>query len=113
MQAKQKYDPDDNRRQQNFTDVIVEDFLIGAGGRSAGILWQISYFRRDNRFSLRGCNLFYVHDLNSLVAHITFPVHNSSSWGVPLVQGARVFITKVTLRCNCFFAIICMILDAA
>jgi hypothetical protein len=103
METKEKKDcADDDGREQNLTDVIVEDFLIGTGS-IAGMLFPFGNFLREGRAGWRGYVLFYVHVLTPLAATQSLPCAcNLVFWGVPLFPGARVFITKVPPHYNYF-----------
>jgi hypothetical protein len=102
METKKKNRADNDGREQNLTDVIVQDFLIGTGS-VAGTFFPFGNFLREDRAGWRGYVLFYVHVLTPLVAIQSFPcVCNFVFWGVPLFPGARVFITKVPPYYNCF-----------
>ena len=108
METKKKDRTNDDRSEQNLTDVIVEDFLVGTGNVSVAIFFPVRNFCGQDRAGFGRYVLFDVHVLTPLIATQSFPcVCNFVFWGVPLFPGARVFITKVPPDYNCFFAIIC------
>jgi hypothetical protein len=114
METKKKDRADDDRSEQNLTDVIVEDLLVGTGNVSVTIFFPVRNFCGQDRAGFRRYVLFDVHVLTPLVARQSFPcVCNFVFWGVPLFPGARVFITKVPPFYNCFFAIICRLFSTS
>ena len=103
MEAKKENRANDDGREQNLTDVVVEDLLVRTRNVTGMILFRIGNFRRDDRDGLGGYVLVYFHVLTPLVATQNYPcVTTLSFWGVPLFPGARVFITKVPPYYNCF-----------
>lgn len=97
---------DNDRCEQNLTDVIVEDLLVGTGS-VAGMFLPLRILRK-NRAAFRGYVLFYVHVLTPLVATQNYPcdcnfVFLGSS---PISRGKGVY-NKGSPSLQLFFAIIC------
>jgi hypothetical protein len=108
MKTKKKKDcADDDGREQNLTDVIVEDFLIGTGS-IAGMLFPFGNLLRESRTGWRGYVLFYVHVLTPLAATQSLPCAcNLVFWGVsPISRGKGVY-NKGSPSLQLFSAIIC------
>jgi hypothetical protein len=107
VKTKQDDDTEDDRSQENLSDVVVENLLVGVGGVAELGLRLSRRFTGDNGTECGGYVLFYVHDLDSLGcnAKISLQFRNVFySWGVPLFPRARVFITKVPPHYNYFFS---------
>ena len=88
MEAKKENRANDDGREQNLTDVVVEDLLVRTRNVTGMILFRIGNFGRDDRDGLGGYVLVYFHVLTPLVATQSFPcVCNLSSGEFPYLKG--------------------------
>ena len=112
MQAKEDDQAKDDGSEQDLSDVIVEDLLVGVGCVAEVCLLLCRRFTANNGIQCLGHVLFYIHVLDSLSCSAEISLRSQRcSWGVPQFPGARVFITKVPLHYNNYFAIFCRVIS--
>jgi hypothetical protein len=89
MQAEQEEDAENDGCEENLTDAVVEDLLIGIRG-VAEVIFFLSR-RLGGRMGWSGCVLFYVHVLNSLGCNTGLSLHLAQicSRGVPLLSRGK------------------------
>jgi hypothetical protein len=111
MQSEENDYAKDDGGEQDFSDVIIEDLLVGVGGVAEVCLLLWRRFTADDGIQFLGYVLFYIHVLDSLSCSAEISLQSQRcSWGVPPFPGARVFITKVPLHYNYFFAKFCRVI---
>jgi hypothetical protein len=90
MKPEQEEDAEDNGCEENLTDAVVEDLLIGIRGVAEVILFLSRCFRGD-WMGRSGCVLFYVHVPNSLGCNTGLSLCRAKicSWGVPLFSRGK------------------------
>jgi hypothetical protein len=94
------------RAEEDLSNVIVEDLLVRVRGID-GVGFFLVRFDVEERIDWIGYVLFDVHVVAPLLRHRTFPCVLCIHGGVPSFLRAEVFITKVHLLFNYFFAKIC------
>jgi hypothetical protein len=108
MQPEENDHAEDDGGEEDLSNVVVEDLLVGVGGIAEVCLLLSWRFTVAHGTQCPGYVLFYVHVLDSLGCGAEISRRSQCcSWGVPRFPGARVFITKVPLHYNYFFANSC------
>jgi hypothetical protein len=88
MQPKENDHAKDDGGEQDLSDMVVEDLLVGVGGVAEACLLLSQRFIAGDGTQCLGYVLFYVHVLDSLGDSAEISLRSQCcSWGVPLFQG--------------------------